>query len=80
MTRLLQGRVARSMVSANRWLSGIKTYRLSWYLPWVSANHASSNSAQVFFFRWMTAVLKTLAFEKRCEIKKEESVVVEVST
>ena len=41
-----QGRVARSMVSANHWLSGIKTYRLSWYLTWVSANHDSSNSAQ----------------------------------
>ena len=34
------------MVSANHWLSGIKTYRLSWCLTWVSANHASSNSAQ----------------------------------
>ena len=34
------------MVSANHWLRGIKTYRLSWYLTWVSANHASSNWAQ----------------------------------
>ena len=33
------------MVSANHWLSGIKIYRLSWYLTGVSANHASSNSA-----------------------------------
>ena len=41
-----QGRVARSTVSANHWLSGIKTYKLSWYLTWVSVNHASSNSAQ----------------------------------
>ena len=39
----VQGRVARSMVSANHWLSGIKT----WYLTWVSANHASSNSPQI---------------------------------
>ena len=45
-----QGWVARSMVSANHWLRGIKTYRLSWYLTRVSANHASSNWAQVFFF------------------------------
>ena len=37
--------VAQSMVSANHWLGGIKTYRLSWYLTRVSysANHASSN-------------------------------------
>ena len=34
------------MVIANRWLGCIKTYRLSWYLTAVSANHASSNSAQ----------------------------------
>ena len=33
------------MVSANHWLGYIKTYRLSWYLTAVSANHASSNSA-----------------------------------
>ena len=39
------GWVARSMVSANHWLRGIKTYRLSWYLTRVSANHASSNWA-----------------------------------
>ena len=40
----LRGRVARSMVSVNHWLSWIKTYRLSWYLTSVSTNHASSNS------------------------------------
>ena len=34
------------MVSANHWFRGIKTYRLSWYLTRVSANHASSNWAQ----------------------------------
>ena len=39
------GWVARSMVSANHWLRGIKTYRLSWHLTRVSANHASSNWA-----------------------------------
>ena len=33
------------MVSANHWLRGIKTYRLSWHLTRVSANHASSNWA-----------------------------------
>ena len=38
--------VVRSMVSANHWLSSIKTNRLSWYLTLVSANQASSNSAQ----------------------------------
>ena len=39
----LQGPVTRSLVSANRWLRGIKTYRV---LRLVSANHASSNPAQ----------------------------------
>ena len=34
--------VVRSLVSANRWLRGIKTYRFPWYLTLVSANHASS--------------------------------------
>ena len=38
-----QGPVARSLVSANRWLRGIKTYRFPWYLTLVSTNHASSN-------------------------------------
>ena len=38
-----QGPVARSLVSANRWLRGVKTYRFPWYLTLVSANHASSN-------------------------------------
>ena len=33
------------MVSANHWLRGIKTYRLSWHLTRVSANQASSNWA-----------------------------------
>ena len=42
------GWVAWSMVSANHWLKGIKTYRLLWYLTRVSANHASSNWALVF--------------------------------
>ena len=40
-----QGPVARSLVSANRWLRGIKTYRFPSYLTLVSANHASSNRA-----------------------------------
>ena len=41
-----QGPVARSPVSANRWLRGIKTDRFPWYLTLVSANHASSNPGQ----------------------------------
>ena len=41
-----QGSVVRSLVSANRWLRGIKTYRFPWYLTLVSANHASSNPGQ----------------------------------
>ena len=44
-----QGWVARSMVSANHWLRGIKTYRLLWYLTRVNANHALSIWAQVTF-------------------------------
>ena len=39
----LLGPVVRSLVSANRWLRAIKTYRFPWYLTLVSANHASSN-------------------------------------
>ena len=35
--------VARSLVSGNRWLRGIKMYRFPWYLTLVSTNHASSN-------------------------------------
>ena len=31
-----QGLVFRSLVSANRWLRGIKTYRFPWYLTLVS--------------------------------------------
>ena len=38
--------VVRSLVGANRWLRGIKTYRFPWYLTLVSANHASSNPGQ----------------------------------
>ena len=38
------------MVSANRWLRGIKTNRFPWYLTLVSANHASSNPGLVVIF------------------------------
>ena len=37
------GPVVGSLVSANRWLRAIKTYRFPWYLTLVSTNHASSN-------------------------------------
>ena len=42
----LLGPVAQSLVSANRWLRGIRTKRFPWYLTPVSANHASSNRPQ----------------------------------
>ena len=42
----VQGPVARSLVSANRWLRGIKMYRFPWYLTLVSTNHALSNPGQ----------------------------------
>ena len=42
-----QGPVVRSLVSANRWLRAIKTYRFPWYLTLVSTNHASSNPGQI---------------------------------
>ena len=42
-TDVPQGSVARSLVSANRWLRGIKMYRFPWYLTLLSTNHASSN-------------------------------------
>ena len=41
-----QGPVVRSLVSAKRWLRGIKTYRFPWYSTLVSTNHASSNPGQ----------------------------------
>ena len=41
------GPVARSLVSTNRWLRGIKMYRFPWYLTLVSTNHASSNPGQL---------------------------------
>jgi len=47
-TRSNLGPVVRSLVSANRWLRGIKTYRFPWYLTLVSANHASSNPGLIF--------------------------------
>ena len=43
-----QGPVVRSLVSANRWLRGMKSYTFQWYLTLVSANHASSNPGLVF--------------------------------
>ena len=41
------GPVARSLVCANRWLRGVKTYRFPWCLTLVSANHASRNPGLV---------------------------------
>ena len=41
------GPVARSLVSANCWLRGIKMYRFPWYLTLVSTNHASRNPGLV---------------------------------
>ena len=41
------GLVARSLVSANRWLRGIKRYRFPWYLTLVSINRASRNPGLV---------------------------------
>ena len=40
------GPVARSLVSANHWLRGIKMYRFPWYLTLVSTNHATRNPGQ----------------------------------
>jgi len=44
-----EGPVVGSLVSANRWLRGVKTCRFPWYLTLDSANHASSNPGQAFF-------------------------------
>ena len=49
-----QGPVARSLVSANRWLRGIKLYRFPWYLTLVSTNHASSNPGQSV---WLNGII-----------------------
>ena len=53
------GPVAQRLVSANRWLRGIKTYRFPWYLTLVSANHASSNPGQT-----VTVVMRGLLLIK----------------
>ena len=46
------GPVARSLVSANLWLRGIKMYRFPWYLTLVSTNHASSNPGLIKKWQW----------------------------
>ena len=43
------GPVARSLVIANRWLRGTKTYRLPWYLTLVSANHVDKAFTNAWF-------------------------------
>ena len=57
------GPVARSLVSANRWLRGIKMYRFPWYLTLVSTNHASSNPGLED-----TRILLALCFYRQCLI------------
>ena len=59
-----QGPVARSLVSANRWLRGIKMYRFPWYLTLVSTNHASSNPGQINLY----PVDKYMIRETNCAI------------
>ena len=58
------GPVARSLVSANRWLRGIKMYRFPWYLTLVSTNHASSNPGQTVssFYRSSQASFSWYSF------------------
>ena len=60
-----QGPVARSLLSANRWLRGIKMYRFLWYLTLVSTNHAcfeqpgpelqKKNYWSALFQKWLCA-------------------------
>ena len=57
------GPVARSLVSANRWLTGIKMYRFPWYLTLVSTNHASSNPGLV------TSISREVARERQVKGK-----------
>ena len=59
-----QGPVVRSLVSANRWLRSIKTYRFPWYLTLVSANHASRNPGQeqVAQSVWRDVALRCVAW------------------
>ena len=69
-----QGPVAQSLVSASRWLRGIKTYRFPWYLTLVGANHASSNPGQyvtlgtrthvtVWLVDWVLVILRGHCFQ-----------------
>ena len=63
----IQGPVARSLVSANRWLRGIKMYRFPWYLTLVSTDHASSNPGQAEkTFSYHGHVLVTLHVQFLC--------------
>ena len=57
------GPVARSLVSANRWLTGIKMCRFPWYLTLVSTNHASSNPDLV------TSISREVARERQVKGK-----------
>ena len=52
------GPVARILVSDNRWLRDIKTYRFPWYLTPVSANHASNNPDLLNFAVWLVFARK----------------------
>ena len=71
----VQGPIARSLVSANRWLRGIKTYRFPWYLSLVIANHASSNPGRTiamvhfrtFSLSWETQVERNTQSFKKAE-------------
>ena len=47
------GPVARSLVSAIRWLRGIKTNRFPWFLMPVSANRASSNPGHIVKLKYI---------------------------
>ena len=67
---LFQGPVARSLVSSNRWLRGIKMYRFSWYLTLVSTNHASSNPGQMVKPYYVIHIpFSPYCLSQRCQVK-----------
>ena len=65
------GPVVRSLVSANRWLRAIKTYRFPWYLTLVSTNHASSNPGQTVKRKHLTKVVISFPLIQMIRFRQE---------
>ena len=56
-----QGPVARSLVSANRWLRGIKMYRFLWYLSWLALTMLRATRARTAEEKLLVSVVSKMA-------------------